>query len=181
MGREGSFYERCRGTGKDRKCRRINPWSFSAEPTNAGSINQYSGQYVVINYREVQVNNPLKYSTAYRVVDVSPVDKSIDLGKGFVAPVPGGSKSKGFRIGRIVKASRKGHLSKTYELIVQVGNAGNQYKHMSTKNKQVFDFAIKALKSAKKVKVLYTERGLLQFSMDDTRYQLYGIETLQDI
>lgn len=178
MGREGTPY--IKSCGKDCK-KRINPWHFSTTEENAPKVNKYSGQYVVIGYEQVRMNNPLKYSTDYRVKYVAPVDKTIDLGNGLVTAVPGGSKSKGFRVGRIVKASQKGHLTKTYEIIVQVGNSGNQYKHMSTKSKELFAYATTVLKTAKKVKVLYTERGLLQFSMDDSKYQVYGIELLQDI
>lgn len=181
MGREGSFYEKCSGSGKERNCKRINPWKFSTEPTGVSKVNPFSGKYVVIQYRQVRLNNPLKYSTDYRVKDIYPVNKSIRLGKGYVGSVPGGTKSEGFRTGRVVKASSKGHISKTYEIIIQIGNSGNQYKHMSTKDPKLFEFAIKTLKSAKQVKLLYTERGLLQFSMDDTKYQLYGIEPLEDI
>lgn len=181
MGREGSFYERCNGSGKERTCKRINPWAFSADSKKAPHINALSGKYVVIKYSQVQLNNPLKYSTSYRVEEITPVDKSIDLAKGFIATLPTGSKSKGFRVGRIVKASIKGNFTKTYEIVMQVGNSGNQYKHMSTKYIEIYNLAIKALRSAKKIKVLYTERGLLQFSMDDTKYQVYGIETLEDI
>jgi hypothetical protein len=178
MGREGTPY--IKSCGKDCK-KRINPWHFSTTVGNGNKVNKFSGEYVVIGYEQVKLNNPLIYSTDYRVKTIAPVDKSINLGNGLITAVPGGSKSQGFRVGRIVKASQKGHISKTYEIIVQVGNSGNQYKHMSTKSKELYSYATTVLKSAKKVKVLYTERGLLQFSMDDTKYQVYGIELLKDI
>ena len=181
MGREGSYYEKCTGSGKDRTCKRINPWGFSTTSKRASEVNALSGRYVVIKYGEVTVNNPLKYSTKYRVKNISGVDKTISLGSGLVKKESKGTKSKGFRIGRIVKVSRKGHFNKTYEMILQVGNSGNQYKHMSIQAKDMYEYAINVLKSAKKVKVLYTERGMLQLSVNDSKYLVYGIEIPEDI
>lgn len=183
MGREGTplvKYYSCGDKGK--KCKKvINPWYFSSTTSKSKSLNALAGEYVVIEYNQATINNPLAYNTDYRVKNVYKVDKSIDLGDGYEVSKFGGDKSAGFRIGRIVKASSKGHIKKTYELIVQVGNSGNQYKHMSTSDKKMYDYAIKVLKSAQKVKLFYAERAFYQVSWNNTGYEIYKIQPLSDI
>jgi hypothetical protein len=61
----------------------------------------------------------------------------------------GGSKSDGFRTGRIVKASTKGAFNKSFEVTIQIGNSGGLYFPMSALSKEMYECAIQNLKSAK--------------------------------
>lgn len=178
LGRESTPYQVTYKCGESTCKKTINPWYFSADPSQASQINPHAGEYVVIHYNQARIKSPA-YDTDYMVADISPVTREFNLT--CVDKAASGSKSKGFRIGRIVKASRKGQISKTYEIMIQVGNAGNQFKHMSIESPETYECAVEALKSAKKVKIHYKEAYLHNPFGQDTGYNVLKIEPLSDI
>ena len=174
MGREGTPY--VKGNGEDKKV--VNPWYFSAEDKMFQKLHD-AGGYVWVEYSQSHVNLGLKYDTDYLVTKVRPVTRKNPTNCN--VKIDGvGMKSKGKRSGRIVKTSRKGRVAKTYEIIIQVGNSGNKFKHMSITDKRLYACAISALKSAKKVDVYYTESHI-NTSLRDTSYTVTKIATQDDI
>lgn len=65
--------------------------------------------------------------------------------------------------------------------IIQIGNAGNQFKHMSVDDQGLYGFAVECLRHGKKVKVFYTEKSFLQVGLEDTDYLVNKIELTNDI
>ncbi len=180
MGREGTPYVITSSNGDGgSKQKVINPWYFSADPTMVDEINNYAGKYVYIEYKQAQIKSP-KYDTDYMVTDIKPVTRK-DLSRTCVDDSASGKKSEGFRIGRIVKVSKKGHLAKTYEVMIQVGNAGNQFKAMSISSDEMYRCALEALQGGRKVKVNYIQSFLRNPLAQDTSYNIHSIEPLEDI
>ncbi|MCD4761850.1 hypothetical protein K8R32_02715, partial [bacterium] len=177
MGREGTPY--IKGSG-DTKVR-VNPWYFSADSSVYDALNEKAGEYVVLEYIQSRVANKFAQDTDYTVKAVYSVTRkdpepvSYEIGK------DSGSKGGGFRVGRIVKVSKKGHAVKTYEMMMQVGNAGNQFKNMSINDISMYDYAIKVLQSGKKVKIHYNESHIRMPGTRDSNYQVWKIEIPQDI
>ena len=179
MGRESSPYTSVQGSGKDKVSVRINPWYFSAEESLWGSLQKFSGEYVVIEYTQAQYRNPLTQDTDYTATKVYPVTRQIPTPREFAVHKPTTLKSDGVRAGRVVKASYKGNLNKTYEIIIQVGNAGNQFKHMSVTSHPMFEYLVKVLKSGKSAKFFYVEHAM-QF-LQDTNYEIYKVSFPEDL
>ena len=147
MGRESTPYFKTTKDSEGNVTRkRVNPWHFSAEKHHHSSLQNLTGEYVWIQYSQAHFNTGFSYDTSYLVKAVNKIDRT-PLKQGVkVKNTPQGSFSKGKRVGRIVKASKKGRLSKTYEITIQVGNAGNQFKHMSISDEHVFKYAVECLK-----------------------------------
>ncbi|WP_051261468.1 hypothetical protein [Desulfovibrio inopinatus] len=163
----------------------INPWRFSASRSKSDEIMKYVGEYVWVKYREEMINMSFK-DTDYRLQEIdfvtrkdpNPLSYEIKKPSGFLA------KSEGMRAGRIVKASRKGNLIKTWEVIVQLGNAGNQFVPMSISDESLFNYAIQCLKSGRLVKVFYVDKGVaakIFVNMEDTPYRVYKLEVVRDL
>ncbi len=92
-----------------------------------------------------------------------------------------GSKSAGERVGRIVKASNKGTVSKSWEIMIQIGNSGNQFKNMSISDDEaLYNCAVRYLKAGQKVKIGYDESHVnLNVFGRDTNYDLIKIEPIK--
>ena len=87
----------------------INPWYFSANKKHIGKLQNLSGQYVVIKYHQQHVRNPLATNTDYLVQEVYPVIREPLSKQSIKAKNKAqGTYSKGTRVGRIVKLSKKG-------------------------------------------------------------------------
>lgn len=182
MGRESSPYQVAYGCGdnnKDTCYRTINPWYFSMNRDDADLMNQFAGSYVWVQYNQAKIKNPTQYETPYLISQIGEIDRDANFTTCEISGV-NGSKGEGVRVGRIVKVSVKGLLSKTGELMMQVGNAGNQFKNMSI-NDELFDCAETALKTATKVKVHYAQSWFRNPLSSDTTYAVTKIEAIQDI
>lgn len=159
-----------------------NPWAFSADAKAAQRYQHMVGEYVIVHYREIMMNmNPLGGDTNYRLISVRPVDRSQIVSP--CAASAGGSKSSGQRVGRIVKVSQKGAISKTNEVTMQVGNAGGQFLDMSVSDPVLYACARNWLFSGRKVKVTYRQSFFRNPLGADTTYQIVKIEpvkTLED-
>lgn len=180
MGREGTPYI-IYGKDSDGNTtkRVINPWYFSAEISQADKINEFSGEYAWIRYEQAQIRNFISYDTDYMVKEIDKPTKEEPVE--CIDRKADGSKSEGFRVGRIVKASKKGHLSDSYEIIIQVGNSGNQFKHMSIISPDMFQCAVDTLKSGKKVKIEYSQSFFHNPLGQDSSYNVKSIAPLSDI
>jgi len=161
--------------------RQINPWAFSTGPAYATFIDNYIGKYAVIRYKQAHVQS-LKRDTDYEVMEVmAPFDPSALSQTSCVAPdYVEGSKSAGTRVGRLVKISWKGTLTKTYEVTMQVGNSGNQFHYMSIsdgeKKGKYVDCLLQMLMAGAKVKVNYSESYVFNPLNRDTGYDIVSVE-----
>ena len=155
----------------------VNPWYFSASDKKMQKkIDQNLGEYVVLKYHQSRVKSP-KVSTPYEIVSVDSISGAIkDIC--IAQSITKGSKSKGKRVGRIVKASNKGHLAKSWEIMVQQGNSGNQFKNMSiSKDEKLFKCAVRYLKAGQKVKITYNESHInMNLLGRNTSYDVIRIE-----
>lgn len=178
MGRMSSPYIKTRKCGEGDTCTEtINPWYFSMDKNDAHHMQPYTGEYVWVGYNQAQVKSPL-YDTDYLITQIGDIQpKEISV---CVDPNADGSRSEGVRVGRIVKTSMRGHISKTGEILIQQGNAGNQFKNLSISD-SIYDCAVTALKSAKKVKVHYAQSWLRNPLSSDTTYAVTKIEAIKDI
>lgn len=178
MGRESSPYIKTRSCGDGDTCTTtINPWYFSMGEKDAHLMQPYTGGYVWVEYNQAQVKSPM-YDTDYLITRIGDVKQG--QVKSCVDVDADGSRSEGVRIGRIVKVSQRGHLSKTGEILVQQGNAGNQFKSMSISD-SIYSCAVDALKSAKRVKVHYAQSWFRNPLSSDTTYAVVKIEAIKDI
>lgn len=177
MGADSSIaYE---GSGDDRK--QINPWEFSSAPEKADQVLPFRGQYVVIHYRQYQVNNPLKRDTDYELVDISAVNKAAKPTDACGNAAASGKNSSGFRVGRVVKASYKGTINKSYELKIQMGGSGNEFYDMSVSDPAMFECAVKWLKSGGKATIFYKQSFLYNPLNRNTGYDIQRIEPLPSL
>lgn len=157
----------------------FNPWHFS---TDSGLISRSTGlvgREVWVKYVEHNYNLSFR-KTKYQALE-------LDQASGSTVPKPfmevekpfGLPKTEGARGGRIVKASSRGKLVDTFEIVLQMGDAGNQFKALSISDAPLFDYAVSCLKSGKTVVVKYVDQGVMQFNFNDTPYYVYRIETAQ--
>ena len=152
----------------------LNPWAFSAEEPMWDAVSANVGEYVVMEYDQSQIGNSFAQDTDYTVTSVAPVTRTNPGLGGCQTVKPSTSwHDGGKRVGRIVKASYKGAVFKTYEIMLQLGNSGNQFLEMSIVDEGIFNCAMRALKSGKRVTIDYVEY-VVQLKRD-TNYDIYGI------
>jgi hypothetical protein len=179
MGRESTPYI----IGHDDEKITVNPWYFSvSDKAVQRQLKDVMGDYAVLEYKQVRLKSP-KVDTDYEIVGVSPVAEKLD--KVCVAKDynKGHKSESGTRVGRIVKASSKGTFVDSFELLLQQGNSGNQFKHMSiSKDPALFECAVDYLKAGQKVKITYSESF---FNMDiigrETNYDIIKIEPIRGL
>lgn len=167
-----------RGTGDSRKM--INPWRFSSDKEKAAAITALAGQYVVVRYHQVVMKNPLERSTDYELMDISPVETASKPKEACTADVAG-ANSEGFRVARVVKASTKGVANKSYEIMVQVGGAGNEFHDMSVSSEAMYECALRWLKSGGKAKIWYKQSFLFNPLNRSTGYDIVKIEPMPSL
>ena len=179
MGRESVQKIIQYGCGDGDVCTKIiNPWEFSMDEIDVPKLMPFVGEYAWMSYNQAQVKVP-KYSTDYMVTSFDHIATTspptcVDSG------APSGSKSEGIRVGRIVKVSQRGHLIKTTEMKMQIGNAGSDFKDMSLSD-SMYGCVVEVLKTAKKVKVHYMESWFRVPTSSDTSYSVLKIEPVKDI
>lgn len=158
----------------------VNPWYFSSINTKMHEkINSNLGEYVAIKYKQSHIKNP-DVDTDYEVIDVVNIsrDKNYTAGPCKAEKFVSGMKSSGVRAGRIVKASSKGIGFKSYEILIQQGNSGNQFMSMSiSADEKLYECATKYLLAGRQVKITYSESFLnLSMLSRDTNYDIVKIE-----
>ena len=178
LGRESTPYIITTKCGDDTCQETVNPWYFSMNTMDARFIEPYVGGYAWVQYNQAQVKSPM-YDTPILITQIGDVDKLLKL-TSCIDSNASGARSEGVRVGRIVTATQSGHLSKTGEILLQQGNAGNQFKNMSV-SAELFDCAVRALKSAMRVKVHYAQSWIRNPLSSDTTYAVTQIEIIEDI
>ncbi len=155
----------------------FNPWQFSTKKALIDQFTKNIGKKVWVRYAEHNYNISFR-KTAHealeigRVEPLKPIPPRMETGKPF-----GIGRSEGVRSGRIVKASAKGKIVNTYEIVLQMGEAGNQFKALSINEKPLYDYAVECLKRGLPVTVKYIDQGLVKINLNDTSYIVYAIET----
>lgn len=183
VGNESTPYVKTFSCG-DQVCKEtLNPWDFSVDPNNSvliKQLNDLSGEYVVLQYHQAIVRNAVSYNTSYMVVGAWPVSQSLNPATCTAKNMEAGSRSSGFRVGRVVKVSNKGKLVKSWEAIVQVGNSGSQFIKMSIEDETMANCALVYLRSGKKVKVNYEQSIIRNPLESDTNYEITKIEATKN-
>jgi len=153
-----------------------NPWAFSGPRSDLAKIQEFTGRAVAIHYRQLwfQVTR-INGDTDYRVIEVKRVNpEAAPRGCGAAASA-GATRSDGERIGYITKVSHRGNVLKSDEVIVQLGNAGNQFQAMSILDDQIAACALEFLKSGLRVRVNYRQSLIRNPARRDTTYDIIGI------
>ena len=176
LGRESTPYTKVSGSGDSETETRVNPWYFSGGDENCGDIQQFGGKYVWIRYNQARMMNPFTRDTDYTWKEVQLVTKKAPERTSYAIDQPSGWKSDGFRIGRIVKASHKGQVFGTWEVMLQVGNAGANFKNMSITDEGMYKYALEVLKSGMPVKISYNQSYVRNPAARDTTYDIWKIE-----
>jgi len=160
----------------------INPWYFSSQDKSIrAELDRNIGEYVVLDYKQARIKNP-NVDTEYEITKVSligpPLHKVCTADK-----FAHGHKSLGKRVGRIVKASSKGTIAKSWEILIQQGNSGNQFKHMSiSDDENLFECAMDYLRAGQKVKITYDESIInMNIFSRDTKYDIVKIEPIKSL
>ena len=177
-----AFFEfggRIDSTGDDKK--QINPWEFSSDAALAPKVIPFRGQYVVIKYRQYMLNNPMKRDTDYELLEITAVDGASKPKTACENAAAAGKNSAGFRVARIVKASLKGNVNKSYELKVQMGGSGNEFYDMSVSDPAMYECALKWLKSGGKATIWYKQSFLFNPLTRNTGYDIVKIEPLPSL
>lgn len=177
MGSESTPYVITDGDG-NRKT--INPWYFSASnPTIQNGLNTQIGEYVVLDYNESHIKSP-KVDTAYEITKISKIQAPRDKACS-ASNFTDGSKGGGTRVGRIVKASKKGLVADSFEIMFQQGNSGAQFKNMSiSEDENFYNCAVSFLKAGQRVKITYDESHMnLNVFGRNTRYDIVKIEPIK--
>lgn len=160
----------------------INPWYFSSPDLSMMKVLEpLVGEYAVIQYKQYHLSAP-NVDTDYEVVNVLPIAEPMN--KTCTAQsYHDGMKSGGIRVGRIVKASTKGVLVNSYEIMMQQGNAGNQFKNMSiSSDPALYECAVQFLKAGQKVKVHYSQSIVnLDLLGRNTSYDIVKIEPVKGL
>jgi hypothetical protein len=155
----------------------INPWSFSGSPDANNVVNAYVGKYVYVEYAQSQVKS-VSRDTDYNIREIADVTKKEPTCTAKTSA--SGGKSDGKRVGRIVKASNKGTLVKTYEITIQVGSAGNEFLNMSITDEKVYACTLEWLKSGKMATVHYNQ-AFLNVRFENSSYTITEISPVDDI
>lgn len=183
MGNDSSPWIKVTGSGDSKTRVQMNPWAFSSDEAIYNQNRSKVGNYVVIRYREVLVQfTSTGGDTKYRVEEVQELAKAAPTTPCGSQEASGG-KSDGDRVGRVVKVSLKGTIEKSYEMTLQVGNAGGQFIEMSISDPAIYECAVNFLKSGKRVKLTYDQSILRNPLARDTAYNVVGlapIATLTD-
>lgn len=156
MGRESTPYILPKDGNTPAKI--INPWSFSVPMKNKGiisSLKESQGEYVVLKYKQSHIKLP-NVDTDYEVTEVINLKEKVTepcKTKNYIK----GNKSQSTRIGRLVKMSSKGTFINSFEVMIQQGNSGNQFKNLSITDPEMYKCSQKFLMSGQKVKITYSQ------------------------
>ena len=153
-----------------------NPWEFSAARSRLPEIQEFTGRAVAIQYRQLWFQlTRINGDTDYRVLEVKRVNPDAAPRGCGAEGSAGATRSDGERVGYITKVSRRGNVLKSDEVIVQLGNAGNQFQAMSILNDGIAECALDFLKSGLRVRVNYRQSLIRNPARRDTTYDIIGI------
>ncbi|TLN19648.1 hypothetical protein FDZ71_04815, partial [bacterium] len=157
----------------------LNPWSFSTGSKMMGKAGSLVGRKAWLHYNQYFLNISFR-DTDYEALDAGelsppPSRKSMEVEKPLAI-----TKSEGVRAGRIVAASKRGKVVNTWELMLQLGDAGNQFKPLSVSDEGLFNYAVECLKSGQLVTVKYVNEGVLKVNLNETPYVVYAIALVEE-
>jgi len=157
----------------------FNPWAFSASLEQARHYLGLEGRMVAVEYRQVIDRwHGWKGDTAYRLVQMAPVEPHLGAAAG-VEVKRRGLRSEGRRIGRLVKVTRKGIATKSWEVTVQEASGGNTFLEMSLLDDEIFDAAVGYLRSGKLLSISYIESLVRNPLNRDTNYAIIGLKPVE--
>jgi hypothetical protein len=157
----------------------FNPWAFSASPEQARQYVGLEGRMVAVEYRQVMNRwHGWKGDTAYRLLGMTPIDPRLGPAGG-VEVKRHGLRSEGRRIGRLVKVTRKGFATKSWEVTLQEASGGNNFLEMSLLDDEIYDAAIEYLRSGRLLSVSYIESLVRNPLNRDTNYAIIGIKPVE--
>jgi hypothetical protein len=170
-----------------------NPWHFST--LQSGIYQRY------LSLHDVQSTPVLVYyvspivalshvitSTDNFIEGVYATNPNLNLPKSYRIPsseIPIAERlnvDHGFVEGRVVTASLEHYIRKSFEVTIQEGPYGNNFRRMSVSDQTMFDYIVSAMLTAKMVRVEYLkitsfENSLLRIGRYyDTPYQVVGLE-----
>ena len=156
-----------------------NPWRFSSSIKSiTNELNDNIGDYIVLKYKQSHIKSPM-VDTDYDITEVIKVTDELTESCS-TGNYNKGIKSNTTRSGRIVKASSKGLAFNSYEIVLQQGNGGNQFKALSITVKDIYNCAVRFLKAGQKVKIKYSESLLnMDLTGRETAYDIISIEPLK--
>jgi len=158
-----------------------NPWMFSTSTEVFNANQNMIGEYVVVPYREKLVHSGFSGDTSNVVEQFIKVDPSVFPENGCVNANATGSKSTGTRVGRLVKVADQGGINTTFEITMQIGNAGNQFIDMSITDETMFECAKQVLKSGQKIKLEYVQSLFRNPLNQETTYDVLTIVKLKEL
>lgn len=151
----------------------VNPRLFSMDIEQMDSITKYEGEFVFMKYKQYRIGGYGR-DTDYEPIFVKPIDKNLTI-EPYETPVTG-KFSKGSRIGRFVKASKKGNFNKSFEVIIQIGEEGSTFMEMSVTSQEMYDHILKYMESATLAKISYKQKFIRNVVNEDTDYEIWRIE-----
>lgn len=155
-----------------------NPGHLSSTTELARRYRDLVGRNVAIRYRQVKVQlTTLGGDTDYRIQEIVPVDPSLAPQKPCVeAHASEGSRGSQTAVGRLVKASDKGNFSKSYEAVLQKGDAGNNFITLSIRSTPMMECATEFTRSGVRVRATYAEGTVRNPLESDTTRTILSLE-----
>ena len=138
-----------------------NPWRFCVDEDEYEALENLIGRSIVVKYKTPRRSSLLNCSAKNELLEIYPVikdqlsDETQLVGdiRTFAQEV-----SYGVEFGRITNAIKNKRVNRSYFMTLQVGNNGNKFRHFVTDDHDLFNFAVKSLKTAAKVRVHYSDR-----------------------
>lgn len=152
----------------------INPRRFSMDPDQKSMFDNLEGQFIFMEYKQFRFKGFAR-DTDYEPVMAQLVDANIEL-VAYESDDANGAFSEGTRVWRVVKASKKGQINKSYEIIFQVGKEWSSFIEMSLDDPALFEVMLTYMKSGKLAKVSYKQKLIRNIITEDTDYEIYKIE-----
>lgn len=156
----------------------VNPWKFSSSKSSSlvEKLDGYANMPVVIRYKQYQFG-PLNWETNYEVLSIDSVNTHTQIDE--YATEQNGSRSSGFIAGRVVKVSHKGTIKKTYEIILQTSEVGNNFRAYSTTDPVMYDKLLSCLKTGRMFTFWYSKSFIRNPFAEDTNYNIWKVSNIK--
>jgi hypothetical protein len=160
----------------------LNPWTFSSFNTNYKNYFERYPGLILLRYVQRHFSPVLESHNIIR--EAFTVDSTIKLPQTKMeVPDLIVSYSTGYINGRVVRASLEGVARRTYELIIQGGDGGDHFYHMSVVHKNLFKFTVKAMLTGRPLRIhyerLYSAQAAIRRALGyDTNYRVIGVQVL---